>query len=132
MPTDQALYEQATDAAKRAYAPYSGFIVGAALEASDGTVIRGCNVENASYGLAMCAERVAFCSAVAQGIRDFKSIAIHVNGADGQPCGACRQFMAELAPGLRVIYLRSERLTAVSIADLLPDPFLPQALSNAE
>lgn len=94
----------ATAARDAAFAPYSGFAVGAALECADGRIFSGCNVENLSFGLTCCAERVAIFTAVAAGGRDFRTIAIV---ADTQvpvsPCGACRQVMAEFNPGMRVV-----------------------------
>ncbi|MBP5542505.1 MAG: cytidine deaminase [Kiritimatiellae bacterium] len=93
---DAALCHAAAEAAKLAYAPYSGYRVGAALLAADGRVFTGCNVENASYGLTNCAERTALFKAVSEGVRNFKAIAI-AGGTDSPayPCGACRQALAE-------------------------------------
>jgi cytidine deaminase len=98
------LVTAAATARARAYAPYSSFLVGAAVLAADGRVFAGCNVENASYGLSMCAERVAIFNAVAQGARDIVAVAV-VTHADppASPCGACRQVMAEFAPRARVV-----------------------------
>ena len=119
----------AMEAAKSAYAPYSDFHVGAALLASDGRVFSGCNVENASYGLTNCAERVALGTAVAAGIREFSAIAISVKKG-GSPCGACRQVLYEFNPQLRVLMadekgvLLKERI----LAELLPEGFGPNSL----
>jgi cytidine deaminase len=129
-PALHELYERAEAAAANAYVPYSRFRVGAALAASDGRVIEGANVENASYGLTICAERVACTAAVAAGVRSFAAIAIHVDGADGQPCGACRQVLAEFAPDLTVVYRRAGELVARPLAELLPDAFVPAALTD--
>jgi cytidine deaminase len=94
----------ATEARKFAYAPYSNFAVGAALVAGDGRIFTGCNVENLSFGLTMCAERVAIGKAISEGVKDFSAIAIVANTKEPvSPCGACRQVMAQFAPGLRVI-----------------------------
>ena len=104
MLTNEMLLQIAMDASKNAYVPYSNFHVGAALECSDGTVFTGCNVENASYGATICAERTAFCKAVSEGERSFVAIAV-AGGREGEvapafvPCGICRQVMAEFCGG---------------------------------
>lgn len=89
----------ASDARERAYAPYSGFRVGAAVEGGSGKVYSGCNVENASYGLSICAERAAICRAVAEGETQVKTVVV-VAGEDkpARPCGTCLQFIAEFSP----------------------------------
>ena len=124
----QDLYEQARQASRNAYVPYSSFPVGAAIRTTSGTVYTGCNVENASYGLTICAERVACSAAVAAGDRSFDAIAIHVSGNHGQPCGACRQFLREFGPELTVVYVRDGEPIESSIAALLPDSFEPASL----
>lgn len=107
------LIERAHQAAQHAYAPYSGFAVGAALLSSDGEVFTGCNIENGSYGATCCAERTAFFKAVSEGIYDFDAIAI-VGGKEGDfskpcpPCGICRQVMAEFCSGDFKIVLQGE------------------------
>jgi cytidine deaminase len=125
-------HEQLIDAARkareRAYAPYSRFQVGAALETKDGAVFHGCNVENASYGLCNCAERTAFFAAIAAGYRpgQFKTLAV-IGQTDGPiaPCGACRQVMIELgSPGLEVVLSNlAGDVQVTSAAALLPDAF---------
>jgi cytidine deaminase len=112
-----------------AYAPYSKFSVGAALLSRDGRMFTGANVENASYGLSMCAERAALYSAVAQGVRTFDAIA--VAGPDGVvtlPCGACRQVLYEFAPQLRVIYRDHSEIKILTLMQLLPEAFGPAVL----
>ena len=120
------LLEQARAARAHAYAPYSRFPVGAALQARDGRIFTGVNVENASYGLTTCAERTAVVSAMAAGARDF--VAIAVAGPDDRlpcpPCGSCRQILHESAPDLIVVTSRADGGPAVtSLRDLLPGPF---------
>jgi cytidine deaminase len=128
----KALLSRAVEARRGAYAPYSGFAVGAALADADGTIWTGANVENASYGLSMCAERTAIFHAVAGGARSFTAIA--VAGPDGVrtlPCGACRQVLSEFAPALRVIYDDGGSLREVPLSALLPDAFGPDQLAQA-
>lgn len=117
------LVQQALVARQRAYAPYSRYLVGAALLTSDGTVILGCNVENASYPATLCAERVALTAAVAQGHRDFVAIAVATQNG-GMPCGICRQVMAELGYAMQVyISDANGNFTTTIVADLLPFAF---------
>ena len=106
--SDDILVQEAMQAAQRSYSPYSHFRVGAALRSADGTVFRGTNVENRSYGLAICAERSAIVSAIAAGHSEFTEIAIFSpDAADPlSPCGACRQVMSEfMAPEARLIFV---------------------------
>jgi cytidine deaminase len=119
------LIDAAMVARQNAYAPYSKFLVGAAVLTEDGTIITGCNVENASYGLAICAERVAASSAVAAGHRRFQAVAVATKGG-ASPCGACRQFLAEFGDSM-VVYLvdvdNPQHLEANSLDKLLPAQF---------
>ncbi|MEO8290309.1 MAG: cytidine deaminase [Gaiellaceae bacterium] len=117
--TDQDLYEQAREASRAAYAPYSNFLVGAAALLRDGSVVTGVNVENASYPVGMCAERCAIARAVVQGARpgDFEAIAVTAS-----PCGACRQWIAEFGVD-RVIFLHEGELLTRRPDELLPDSF---------
>ncbi len=120
------LLSAARDARERAYAPYSNFRVGAALDAGDGNVFFGSNVENASYGLSICAERGAVVAAIAAGFRRFDAIA--VAGPQGEltsPCGACRQFLAEFNPSMTVVYTDRDGPVATTLAELLPHSFNP-------
>jgi cytidine deaminase len=131
MPPADALMDAAREARSRAYAPYSGFTVGAALQTQDGTIVTGCNVENASYGLAICAERVAFARAIAQGHRHFSALAIAgPDGVDAPPCGACRQFAAEFAPALTVSFTARDSVVRTTIDRLLPEAFTRESLQR--
>ena len=121
-PTDRQLLAAARRAATLAYAPYSKFKVGAALLCADGSVITGCNVENASYGLTICAERVAIGRAVAEGKRKFVAIAVVALGKKGKevrPCGACRQVLIEFSARCRVVCPDA----TFSASELLPSVF---------
>lgn len=116
---DRELYERARAAASAAYAPYSGFAVGAAALARDGRVFTGANVENASYGLSLCAERAALAAAVSGGAGPGAIEALAVTAA---PCGACRQWLAELEVE-RVLFPWQGTLVGRSPAELLPEIF---------
>lgn len=122
--TDSALRNAALAARDRAYAPYSQFAVGAALLCDDGTVVSAANVENASYGLSMCAERAAIFAAVAAGRTRFAALAVAgPEGAGAAPCGACRQVLAEFGTGVRVLYATAHGEAETTLAALLPDAF---------
>lgn len=119
------LIKKAMDARKRAYAPYSTFKVGAALETSDGSIYSGCNVENAAYSATCCAERVALFKAIADGKKKFKRIAIAGgNSKICPPCGVCRQALVEFANDMEVIMTNARGKAEVSrLKDLLIKPF---------
>lgn len=126
---DERLIAAARAACANAYSPYSGVRVGAALLTDDGRVFSGCNVENASYGLTICAERCAAAKAVSEGVRRFVAIAIASNRSGPlAPCGACRQFLLELGPKMRVICVGGEY--GRSVAGL--DELLPHAFEGAD
>ena len=119
------LWAAARGARERAYAPYSGIRVGAAVLAADGRVFLGANVENASWALTICAERVALAAAVVAGATDIVALAVAADGP-APPCGACRQVIAELAPRAEIIWEESPGvLTSRAAAALLPWPFRP-------
>ncbi|MGI6452998.1 MAG: cytidine deaminase [Syntrophomonadaceae bacterium] len=119
------LIKLAQSAREKAYAPYSEFKVGAALLTSNGKVFTGTNVENASYGLTICAERVAVCKAVSEGEKDFKTIAV-VGSSEGLvfPCGACLQVLAEFSDRLNVLVTdKDNNIEEYNIKELLPKCF---------
>ncbi|HEY5517264.1 MAG TPA: cytidine deaminase [Coriobacteriia bacterium] len=122
---DLALLAFAREAQEKAYAPYSGFKVGAAVYAG-GEIYQGCNVENAAYGSSVCAERGAAMAAVLAGNTFFDSIAVIGDSEDPTvPCGACRQFLAEFNPEMRVVMGgRLDHVRAASLDELLPDAFV--------
>ena len=124
------LVQAARAAQAKAYAPYSNFRVGAALESDSGDVFVGCNVENASYGLTICAERAAVCAAVSAGARRFRR-AVVVTDSDppAAPCGACRQVLSEFGTELRVEAIGPRGSVAWTMAELLPAAFGPDQLS---
>lgn len=120
----KALVAQARAAIGHAYAPYSRFPVGAALLAEDGRVFTGCNVENASYGLTMCAERVAIGKAVSEGVRAFSAVAIVAEKLTPcPPCGACRQVLAEFGPHMIVLLDKEGEPLELKMKDVLPYGF---------
>jgi len=128
IPEPAVLLNRAADACAQAYCPYSEYRVGAALLTTDGRIFDGCNVENASYGLTVCAERTAFFTAVAAGHRDFTALALVAGErAQPQPCGACRQVMAEFcSPDFLIYTAREGRLEAFEqsrLGELLPKAF---------
>ena len=123
--TPKALMAEAVKARKRAYAPYSRFAVGAALLTRDGRVYLGCNIENASYGLTICAERNAVWKAVSEGVTEFAAIAVTArDGRGAPPCGSCRQVLHEFAPNA-LVYWRDARgrILKRKLTELLPNAF---------
>jgi len=126
LPSDfQALVQRAAEARQLAYAPYSDFLVGAALLTADGQVFTGCNVENASYGLCICAERTAICKAVSEGHQKFRAIAVAAHPL-ASPCGACRQFIVEFGKDITVITFDPDDTSQMRIwtsDQLIPESF---------
>ena len=126
MPDWEALVERALEQRRHAYAPYSGFAVGAALENADGRHFAGCNVENRTYGLTICAERSALVQAVAAGATDPVALVVATDASPpATPCGQCRDSLAEFVTDLPIVLVntrgdRSER----NLAELLPEPFV--------
>ena len=123
--TNEELVRKAEEGMANVYAPYSGFLVGAALLCKDGSVFTGCNVENASYGAAICAERTAITKAVSEGYQKFEKIAIVCSsGSYAYPCGICRQVMAEFMLDGQVILADKEKgIVEFSVKELLPGAF---------
>lgn len=123
------LVNTALEARKRAYAPYSHYLVGAALMTKGKKIFTGCNIENASYPLTVCGERVAMFKAVSEGCKDFDTIVIATRNG-GSPCGACRQVMAEFALDMKVIVVdeNGETTLEATAAELLPEAFTPANL----
>lgn len=128
MEGSEELLRRAREVREHAHAPYSGFRVGAALMARDGTVHVGCNVENASYGATLCAERVALGAAVSGGHRRFRALALS-STAPGPvpPCGLCRQALVEFEPDLPVLSEGLDGLAEWTLGALLPEPFVGPA-----
>lgn len=126
---DAELIAQAQAARGLAYAPYSRYQVGAAVRGASGRVYAAGNVENASYGLSICAERAAVCKAVSEGERRLVAVAVATENG-GSPCGACRQVLREFGPTMRVLVVDAAgRVREYALADLLPDSFGPEDLS---
>ena len=125
--TDRELITIAKKASLNAYAPYSKFSVGAALECDDGKVFTGCNVENAAYGPTICAERTACCKAISEGHRRFRRLAIYADSANwATPCGACRQFLSEFTreTDLEILCSKADgRYVSYKLSELLPNTF---------
>jgi cytidine deaminase len=128
--TKEDLMTLAQEASVRAYAPYSKFLVGAALETSDGQVFTGCNVENASYGLGRCAEQTAIQKMVSEGVQTFVRIAVFTRASPpSSPCGGCRQILFEFAPDA-LVYMTNHKNEVLesTVRDLLPLGFGPKDL----
>lgn len=130
MNEETKLRERALAAMQRAYAPYSGFRVGAALLGSDGSITEGCNIENASFPATICAERAALAAAVSRGVRDFNQIVIATGAPEPTPpCGVCRQALVEFAPHLQVVSITPDGAEARwTLGELLPHAFNPKSL----
>jgi cytidine deaminase len=125
------LIGRARDVMRNAWAPYSEFRVGAAIEAADGRVFVGCNVESASYGLTICAERMALGAAVAAGARSLRRVAVTTEvEPPAAPCGACRQLLAEFGLNLEVIAAGPTSERRWTLAALLPDAFTKESLDR--
>lgn len=137
--TEKDLCTIALQAMQYAYAPYSGYLVGAALLTADGKIYTGCNIENAAYSPTICAERVALFKAVSEGQRDFVALAV-AGGKDGvvsgafPPCGVCRQALAEFCPSTMPVLVveRENSHRRYTLADLLPEAFGPTHLTKDE
>ncbi|MDH5511153.1 MAG: cytidine deaminase [Nitrospinota bacterium] len=130
--TDEELARMAIGAMEKAYAPYSNFHVGAAVATEDGAIFTGANVENASYGLTICAERVAIFTAVSQGHIRITRVAVAASNLEEVfPCGACRQVLNEFGPEMNVITIaRGQMAASYSLSELLPRSFGPADLQK--
>ena len=117
-----ALLKAAKSARQNAYAPYSNYSVGAAILAGD-QVFSGCNVENASYPVGICAERTALATAVAAGSRDLRAIVVVTSGPPVPPCGMCRQALAEFNADIPIMMVGDEEQVSTTLSSLLPNPF---------
>lgn len=122
--THQELIAEAKKALKYAYVPYSHFQVGAALQAKSGKIYTGCNIENASYGATICAERTAISKAISEGETEFESIAVVSSSNEHTyPCGICRQVLAEFMPNGEVIFDNGKEILILAVSELLPYKF---------
>ncbi|KQC05521.1 MAG: cytidine deaminase [Candidatus Cloacimonas sp. SDB] len=121
---DQELIDKAKEVSENAYAPYSGYKIGAALRTASGKIYTGCNVENSSYGLTICAERAAVFNAVSRGEKDFKEIVVFSDSdVLFTPCGACRQVLKEFSGSLKVTVISGKKILNTTVDDLLPHGF---------
>ena len=125
LPEDEAeqLFEAAKAAADHTYSPYSNFPVGAAVATKDGTIFRAANVENASYGVTICAERIALGYAITQGSTEIKAVAVYSATDSISPCGACRQFIIEFGKDIVIIFRHEQKIVQRTIQELLPFEF---------
>ncbi len=130
---DEKLIDAALTIRKNAYAPYSHFLVGAAVRTKTGRIFTGVNVENASYGLTLCAERAAIVQAVTAGEREFSSLAVAVEASfPAAPCGACRQVLAEFGVQEIILCTTDKQIKVFSLADLLPEAFRKENLPGGK
>jgi len=131
--SNQEMYEKAKEAMKNAYAPYSGFRVGSCIRTEDGSLFTGCNIENSSYSMTMCAEETALASLVSQGHRKIKEVVVlSTSGKTCPPCGACRQRLSEFADANTLIHLYDENgeCETIELGELLPHPFRAQSMES--
>jgi cytidine deaminase len=130
---ERALRERALAAMDRAYAPYSNFLVGAALLGTDGSITEACNVENAAFPAGTCAERAALAAAIARGVRSFRVLMIATSADEPTPpCGMCRQALIEFAPELEIVSVtRTGKETRWRLSELLPHAFSPSSLDRS-
>lgn len=121
----QKLIEVAKEASEKAYAPYSNYKVGASILTKSGKIYSGCNIENASFGATVCAERVAIFKAVSEGEREFEMIAIYIDDEKNipSPCGICRQVMMEFSPEIKIVLSNGKEYKIFNLVELLPYPF---------
>ena len=130
--SDKTLIDLAIKSMEFSYSPYSKFAVGACLLSKDGNIFTGCNVENAAYGSTICAERTAVLKAVSDGVHDFDTIAIAGIGIKPYPCGACRQFLYEFSPNIRILVTDEKgNYDETNLSDLLPHGFGPKEVSRS-
>jgi len=130
--TDRGLISIAAETLPKAYSPYSRIKVGAAIECTDGSIFRGCNIENAAFGASICAEAAALSAAITAGQRSFKRLAI-ISDSNSYcfPCGACRQLLVEFAPELEVLSAKADgRYVSYTMSYLLPMAFGKDQMSN--
>ncbi len=121
--TIENLLNHAKEASNEAYSPYSNYPVGSAVLTKDGKIFQGCNVENVSYGLTICAERTAVVKAISEGCRDIEAIAVYSPSSNITPCGACRQFINEFGSDIDVVYMKEGKTVVRKIRELIPDVF---------